>query len=104
MKPALQRLLSDYGMVFVLLLLCALFSAITLTEQNPTGEAAARQVASALERSPGKGGRVLIAVRPQADDTIFARQLEQALTNAGMQVTVVSGEPHDAREALQRLA
>ncbi|MEP6671921.1 MAG: ABC transporter permease [Chthoniobacter sp.] len=104
MKPTLQRLLSDYGMIFVLLLLCAFFSAMTLTEQNPTGEAAARQVASDLGRSPGKGGRVLIAIRPQADDTLFARQLEQALTAAGLQITVVTGEPRDAREALQKLA
>ena len=100
MKPALQRLLSDYGMVFVLLLLCAFFSAVTLTEQNPTGEAAARQLAAELNKS----SRVLIAVRPQADDTLFARQLEQTLTAAGAQVTVVTGEPHDAREALQKLA
>jgi len=100
MKPALQRLLSDYGMVFVLLLLCALFSAMTLTEQNPTGEAAARQLAGELSKS----SHVLIAVRPQADDILFARQLQQALTAAGAQVIVVTGEPHDAREALQKLA
>lgn len=104
MKPALQRLLSDYGMVFVLLLLCAFFSAVTLTEQTPTGESAARQLASDLIHSPGKGGKVLIAVRSQSDDALFARSLEQALTAAGLQVTVATGEPHDAREALQKLA
>src|SRR5260221_8036360 len=100
MKAAFKRLLSDYGMVFVLLLLCAFLSAMTLTEQNPTGEAAARQLATDLKQS----SRVLIAVRPQADDAIFARQLEQTLAAAGAQVTVVIGEPHDAREALQKLA
>ncbi|MEI9893566.1 MAG: ABC transporter permease [Chthoniobacter sp.] len=104
MPPSLSRILSDYGMVFVLLVLCAFFSAMTLTEQNPTGEAAARQLASELQRTPGKGGRVLIAVRPQADDAVFAHQLEQTLTAAGLQVTVVTGEPRDAREALQKLA
>ena len=86
MKPPLQRLLSDYGMVFVLLLLCAFFSAVTLTEQNPTGEAAARQLAADLKSASSKGARVLIAVRPQADDTVFARELEGALTAAGWQV------------------
>lgn len=104
MKPALQRLLSDYGMIFVLLLLCVFFSAVTLTEQTPTGETAAHQLASELVHSPGKGGKVLIAVRPQADDTVFARALEQALSGAGLQVTVTTGEPRDAREALQKLA
>jgi ribose transport system permease protein len=104
MPPSIFRVLSDYGMVLVLLLLCAFFSAVTLTEQNPTGEAAARQVAGDLERSPGKGGSVLIAVRSQSDDAIFARQLEQALGAAGLRVTTVTGEPRDARAALQKLA
>jgi len=104
MKPALQRLLSDYGMILVLLLLCAFFSAVTLTEQTPTGETAARQVAADLKHSPGKGGRVLIAARSQAEDAVFARALEQELSAAGLQVTVAAGDPHDAREALQKLA
>jgi ribose transport system permease protein len=47
---------------------------------------------------------VLIAVRPQADDTHFARALEKTLTGGGLQVTVVTGEPRDARETLQKLA
>ena len=106
MKSALQRVLADYGMIFVLLLLCAFFSAVTLTEQNPTGEAAARQLGAELAHTPGKGGRVLIAVRQQSDDVIFARALErEELRAAGVQVAaVVTGEPHDAREALQKLA
>jgi ribose transport system permease protein len=104
MKPNLQRLLSDYGMIFVLLLLCAFFSAVTLTEQTPTGEAAARQLATDLKGIAGKDGRVLIAVRPQADDQVFARELEQSLSQAGVATTVVTGEPRDAREALAKLA
>ncbi|HSI14919.1 MAG TPA: ABC transporter permease [Chthoniobacter sp.] len=104
MKPTLQRLLSDYGMIFVLLLLCAFFSAVTMTEQTPTGEAAARQLASELRGSVGKEGRVLIAVRPQAEDQVFAHALEQTLSQAGIPTTVVSGEPRDAREALVKLA
>lgn len=104
MKPTLQRLLSEYGMIFVLLLLCAFFSAVTMTEQTPTGEAAARQLASDLKGSVVKDGRVLIAVRPQAEDQIFALALEQALRQAGIPTTVVSGEPRDAREALVKLA
>jgi ribose transport system permease protein len=105
MKPALQRLLNDYGMVLVLLLLCAFFSAVTLTEQTPTGEAAARQLGADLARSAGKGGRVLIAVQPQEEDVALAHALEHELSTAGVQVAAtVIGEPHDAREALQKLA
>jgi ribose transport system permease protein len=105
MKPALQRLLNDYGMVLVLLLLCAFFSAVTLTEQTPTGEAAARQLGADLACSAGKGGRVLIAVQPQEEDVALAHALEHELSTAGVQVAAtVIGEPHDAREALQKLA
>ena len=46
-RSALTRLLSDYGMLLVLLLLCALFSVLTLADQHPAGEAAARQLGSA---------------------------------------------------------
>ena len=40
--------ISDYGMVFVLLLLCVLFSVLTLKEQHPTGAAAGAQVADMI--------------------------------------------------------
>ena len=95
------RLLSDYGMLLVLLLLCALFSVLTYTEQHPTGEAAARQLASGI----GKGARVLIAVRDQTEDAAFARELETALKARGAEIVgVVKGEPKDARAALMSLA
>ena len=103
--PNIQRILSDYGMVLVLAVLCLFFSAVTLTEQVPTGDTAARQLAAELTHSLGKGSHVLIAARPQAEDTAFAHGLEQALTTTGFNVVaVVIGEPHDAREALQKLA
>ncbi len=96
----LTRLLADYGMVLVLLLLCAFFSVVTLTDQHPTGEAAARQLAADID----KGARVLIAVREQAEDAVFARELEAALRANGAEVVaVVKGEPKDAREALSKV-
>jgi len=91
-------------MVFRLILLCRLLQRDDAHRAKPHGRSRRRQLATELEHSPGKGGHVLIAVRPQADDALFARQLEQALTAAGVQVTVVTGEPRDAREALQKLA
>jgi ribose transport system permease protein len=104
MPPFFQRLLADYGMILVLLLLCAFFSAVTLSEQTPTGEAAAKQLAGEITHSFTKGGRILIAARSQAEDTAFAHQLERSLNAAGFQVAgVIIGEPRDAREALQKL-
>jgi len=88
----------------VLLLLCVFFSAVTLTEQTPTGEAAARQLGAELVHSPGRGGRILIAVQQQGEDVALAHALERELSAAGVQVAAtVIGEPHDARETLQKL-
>jgi ribose transport system permease protein len=105
MKSFSTRFLSEYGMIFVLLLLCAFFSVVTNSEQSPTGETAASQVASAIEKQFGKTARVLVAARDQADDAAFAAKLERDLASSGAQVlAVVKGEPKDAREALQRIA
>jgi ribose transport system permease protein len=105
MKPA--RLFADYGMVFVLALLCALFSALTFSDQSPTGEAAATQVAKMLRQELSSPARVLIATRDQPDDVAYASALQRLLSGSGsgaQSVSVVRGEPKDAREALQQLA
>ena len=105
MKPA--RLLADHGMVLVLALLCVLFSVLTFSDQSPSGEAAAKQVAEMLHKEFGKTPRVLIATRDQPDDATYASSLQRLLVAAdpGSQpAPVVRGEPKDARETLQRIA
>lgn len=104
-SPTLSRFLAAYGMVFVLLLLCAFFSFATYTEQHPTGTDAARQLAASITSQLGKSPRVLIAVPNQPDAATFADTLQAALTNAGATVVAaVKGEPKDARAALQAAA
>ncbi len=99
-----SRFLTEYGMLFVLLLLCAFFSVVTNSEQSPTGEAAAKQVTTTLQVSFGKAPRVLIAASDQPGDASFAAKLERDLSASGAQVlAVVRGEPRDAREALQKI-
>lgn len=99
-----SRFLSDYGMVFVLLLLCAFFSVVTYSEQSPTGEAAAQQVGADIQAQMGKNPRVLIGASDQPGDAAFAAKLERDLTAAGAQVlATVKGEPKDAREALLKI-
>ena len=103
--PRLAGFWSDYGMFFVLLLLCGLFSVLTYSEQSATGDAAAAELAREITRESGKGARVLIAVRDQAEDAAFAAKLESELKAAGANVVaVVKGEPKDAREALQKIS
>ncbi len=98
-------LLSDYGMLLVLLLLCAFFSATTIEEQHPTGLAAARQLASAIGSGAGSGARVVIVVRDLDEDASFAEELRRSLEGRGMTVVeTVRGAPADARRAITRLA
>ena len=104
MKPSPSRFLADYGMIFVLLLLCAFFSVVTNSEQSPTGEAAAKQVITAIQEQFGKTPRVLIAASDQPGDSAFAASIERELAASGAQVlATVKGEPKDAREALVKI-
>ncbi len=104
MTRAMSRLLADYGMVFVLALLCAFFSVATYSEQSPTGEAAARQVAATLAKQFGAKPKVLIVAGDRSDETLFADKLQAVLeTNGATTLDVVKGEPKDARAALQKI-
>jgi ribose transport system permease protein len=94
-----NRFLSEYGMIFVLLLLCAFFSVVTYSEQSPLGEAAAKQVIAAIRQQFGNKPRVLIAASDQPDDAAFATTVQRELGGQ-----VIKGEPKDAREALQKLS
>ncbi|MBK7998703.1 MAG: ABC transporter permease [Verrucomicrobia bacterium] len=97
----MKRLVSDYGMLGALLLLCAFFSWRTWDEQHPTGEAAGQLVASAVEKAVGGKGRVLIAARDNDEDRLFTSTLSNRLSKAGLTiVSIVHGEPADARRAM----
>jgi ribose transport system permease protein len=91
-------------MVLVLALLCALISVATLSEQSPTGESAARELAASISRQHSAAPRVLIVSRAQPEDATFARRLADDLTAAGAEVVdSVQGDPSDARQALQKI-
>lgn len=89
--------LAGSGMLLALLLLCAFFSIVTWTEQHPQDAAAAKELASQITPN----ARVLIVVRPQAEDIAFANALNTQLAS---RAEMVKGEPKDARAALQRAA
>lgn len=104
MKQCFAKALTEYGMVFVLLLLCAYFSVVTNTEQSPTGAAAARQVVASIAEL-GDAPRVIIAASDQPADAEFASVAERDLAAVGAEVVaVVKGAPSDAREALVKAA
>jgi ribose transport system permease protein len=94
-------LLADYGMVLVLLLLCAFFTVVTWAEQYPAGAPAARQAADKILAATGGKARVLIVVRDSPKDETFAALLRAQLEEKGVTVVdVVIGQPPKARELI----
>jgi ribose transport system permease protein len=80
---SLARLLSDYGMLIVLILLCVFYSVSTMTEQNPRGPAAAEQVAGELIGSLETDARILVISKSNTEHQIFASTLANRLRAEG---------------------
>ncbi len=99
-KETVSRLLSNYGMFFILLLLCAFFSFATLTESYPEGAAAAEVVAARLDPA---SELVAAAVSASSSDTAFAARLTMLLEARGIPLAVVSGNPREIRAGLENL-
>ena len=72
----MKTLMTDYGMILVLLIFCLFFSVMTLEQQSPTGAAAGKQIAGAILRQYGPDTPVLIA----ASGTEDGRQMIDAIT------------------------
>ena len=99
------KLLSDYGNVLVLLVLCAVVSFVTMEEQSPRSEAAAERLAETIAGSNPPDATVAILVRSGEGAEKFSGNLETALTNAGLTVTTnVIGNPTAARAVLESQA
>ena len=104
LKLVLSRFLADYGMLLVLLLLCAYYSYVTWAEQHPTGAAGGRQLVRELAGAATSGQRVLVVAGESEEEAAFAEALRDGLSAAGFQlVGVVKGKPADARAALDGL-
>ncbi len=100
-RAGAARSLSDYGMLLVLLVLCLFFSYVTWDEQHPNGARAGAGLAQKILEEHGAGARILIIVRGNEEDSLFADALGEALRSAGATVTdTVKGQPIDARKAL----
>src|ERR1700732_5060481 len=100
-SPRLSRFLSTYGMVLVLLALCAYYSVATLAEQQvggaPGGEALAREVV----RRYGAGPKVVIVAGPGRAEATFAEALHSNVADAGATVLAdVRGHPSEAHATL----
>ncbi len=99
------RLVSGYGMAGVLALLAAFFSVATLQDQQPEGAAAARALEEQLSGADLRGAVTVIVGRGGEEDARFASALAPRVRErSGAEPVVVTGDPAEARSALERVA
>jgi ribose transport system permease protein len=103
---AFSRFLAGYGMLGVLLLLCLLFSLLTMGEQHHTGTSAADVIfADLAEKAKGGNAGVLIVARSGEDDLRFARHLADRLAEGGYTTAgVITGDPAAVRKEIENIA
>ena len=96
-----RKLLSDYGMFPVLILLCVFFSVLTLKEQMPEGTAAVAQLTEQINNEFRKSDIILTVGAVNKDSAPFAEKLGEELEKEGFSNTrVVVGVPRDLLLAL----
>lgn len=101
MKVDHRKVLSEYGNVLVLLLLCAVISFVTVEEQSATSSSAARDLSKLVALENSKESRVIVLVRNGEGATRFSQVLGKELSASGLEVVaLVVGTPADARKAL----
>jgi len=100
----MTKLFADYGMILVLIALCALFSVLTVTEQVPSGAGAADALLRQVRADCGKMDTILVVGAANRDSALLAESLDRKLKGAGFSNTrTVIGSPRDARLALDDL-
>jgi ribose transport system permease protein len=100
----LSRFVANYGMLGILVLLCILFSILTLQDQYPSGENAANEMLAELPATDSASTGVLIACGDNAQDRLFADALQASLHERGYGVVrVLAGDPSVVRAGLAAL-
>jgi len=100
----MKRLISDYGMIFMLLLLCVFFSLVTLKRQPPEGPTAAARVVDLIQQEADETGLILVVSSREDASQDTAKRITTKLKAASYSnVIEVSGTPRDVRERLDQL-
>ena len=99
-----MKLVSRFGTLFVLLLLCVFFSIATLDDQHPTDEGAARELARQIAREYPGNPSVLVVVRSGEEDLRYAAALEEELKRSGANILgKITGKPSAVRRKLEEI-
>ena len=100
----MKTLIENYGMVFVLIALCILFSILTIKEQNPDSDSAANQIVKIIQQSYAQNDIILTVGALNKDSEPFAVSLKEKLElNGYTNILLVTGIPRDLRLALDSL-
>lgn len=96
-KQKLSALLSDYGMVLVLLLLCVVFTFTTFKEQPAEGFGAGQTLASKVSGL----SEVVLVVSKSNDDQQLKEGFTQSLKGSKIEISIVeAASPFEAKKAL----
>jgi len=96
-----RQFVNDYGMIFVLLFLMIILSAVTVDYQQLVGAAAGREVAQSINRIESPRN-VLIATPQGKLDIDFAQSIEQELAKRHTVIAVVQSGPRQVSLALKQ--
>ena len=96
--------LSEYGMLVVLLLLCAYYSWATMSHGQAVGPDAGRECAQQVLARSSTVKDVAIVVGQATDNAGFAEAATAKLRSSGVTgITTIEGDPHDIRQGLMKL-
>lgn len=109
MRSSLSRFIaqffSAYGMLGVLLILCAYFTFATYRDESATGRPGALALATSLANVPGKQARVVIVAQSEEAENEFVDALRAELKTQGFpEPDIARGDPPTVREKLESLA
>ena len=99
------RCIADYWMLGVLALLGAVFSLLTIEEQQRVGRDAAEHLARDLAADAPPAACVFIVAKTGEEDARFVESIAKLLTAGGFEVAgQVQGDPRDAVKTLREIA
>ncbi len=101
----MRNVLRDYGMILVLLALCALFSVLTLKDQMPQGSGAAADLVERIEGGFREADVIVAVGATNTESAPLAEKIGRKLKEDGFaNARVVVGTPRDLRLALDEIA
>ncbi len=97
----LSRLMSDYGMIVVLAILCLLFSLLTITEQFPTGTDAAYNIIEQIRKNVRENAAMYVITSLSPSDNEFVKALKENLSKINKySLFYIAGSPAEIRSQL----